>query len=956
MKKSESKKSLKALLTLILALTMAFVLVLSVSCGDDSSDSESTSSSDTDTSTEETATDSQTIANGDFEFYTTSSTTYPYSSSIKWTRSTDKGVVSAATSTAASGIIDTTDEAFNKLSDANRPQENPGTPIAEDNADTEANEGGKKILMIHNKVSEEGKGTAQYFTSGQSITLSYNQFAKISVWVKTAELKSAYAKGDMKDYGAYIKIRNYLNSETKPLLIKNINTNGEWVNYVIYLEPSTFAETRYQVVLGLGMGDSANVAELCEGFAFFDNVEYSVVDSYDVEADKEFSLYNESNVSYLDKDSEIYNPYVFTQSETGKDYTENKTVIYKMSFKKAEESALSEGAWNVNAVNPDDAEHKVAEYVIGENVGLTGESEKVITVAGGKEITVPANSIYMNFNGEGSSYTYAFDIFSAEKQKPVKATSYYKLSVSVKAEANGNSKNAFVALSDNGNDTLPDAFSNISTDEYARYTFYLINKYKDEIETSVSLKLSFGPTELTADSSYWDLPVGYAIFKDITLIELTEAEYKLVDTEEDTKAAIVVLKGKNANEYKEENAIEGDEYEEIKESYAFSIMNSNYNKIKSAPLKLSDTSANKYKTKGEGTVGLINSHYADNYDLSEEAAKALSDLEKAEAASTKHVQPIMIYNKDEAATGIIGETKTVSVNASYTFTVKLKVAGGATAYVYLVDRGIEASAFGNNNSIAANYPVYTFKTAREGFKNYYEELNEKFYAKVDGETNAGTDGYVTVTFYVTAGDEALDLRVEIWNGSRDGETLSKGYVFVGNVELTPSGYSSYEALEQDGVYSAEFFKNATVKKYNQGKVYSYYEGDLDDPAKYDDGTQVYSVADDYIVYAESKDGTVKYMRANVLGKITSVAKEEESESDSSSEEESASDEDETTVGNLVWLQIASIIIAAVLVAVLVIIILRKVFEKRSKKKERTRSYYAGYDKNTRRLPKGDVEA
>ena len=172
------------------------------------------------------------------------------------------------------------------------------------------------------------------------------------------------------------------------------------------------------------------------------------------------------------------------------------------------------------------------------------------------------------------------------------------------------------------------------------------------------------------------------------------------------------------------------------------------------------------------------------------------------------------------------------------------------------------------------------------------------------------------------------------------------YVYAGTTT-----YTTYEILKQQ--YSKNFF--TTELKYNQGKIYSYYNGNTDDPVKDDDGNAVYTAAEDYIAYAEGEN--VKFMRYDVVSKINSVEKETEEEESESESEEEESAESESTIGNLVWLQITSIVIAAALVIALVAVILRKVFEKKTKKKAKTRSYYIGYDKNSHKVPtKHDIEA
>ena len=886
MNNTKSKLNFKVISAFLLALLMAFVLAFSVSCGGSDSASESESDTGSESSEDATEQDEQTIANGDFEFYTTTASSYPYSSSIKWTKSTDSGIDSAPTSSATSGIIDTTQEAYDKL--ANKPAENPGTPFAEDQADTEANEGGKKILMIANKTSN-GKGTAQYFTNSETITLAPEKHAKLSVWVKTAELASSFDTAETKEYGAYIKVVNtFAGEEIKPLLIKNINTDGEWVNYVIYLEPSAFAITKFKVVLGLGRGDTSNIAELCEGYAFFDNIEYSIVDNYDdATADKTFTVYGAGEFD----DGNL------TQSEAKKDYTADKEVVYKMTLKKAEMLAtfLGSGAYNESVI-----------------------SGKTIT---GQTVEETDTKITMEFTSP-SSYTYTCDLF------PVGSNKYYKLSVKANVKASGNAKNASMVLVDGGNDIEAGTFSSFTTDGEDRiYTLYVANK-TDSAISDAKVKFSFGPTEFT--NEYFDLPIGKAVFSDITVVELTEDEYDKADVSGNYSKK-VSLKGDLIN-YPEDEDEEDDN--DINENYDFTITDAYYDDISKAPLDLTAFTSSYEKTGGndDTVVGLINSKFADAYGVG--GLKGELDA-IAGKATTKYVQPIIINNKTATSTGIIGNKITISANTSYTIAVKVKAVGGAVANVYLADYSVSKAEFNGR------YPIYSFKTTDN---SGYADVDEKFFAKVDEDTAVKTDGYQTVYFYITTGENSLNLRVEVWNGTRDGSENSTGYVLIGGISTESTGYASFDDLKE--TYKGDF----DVKKYNQGVIKSYYDGDKDDPVKDDDGKEVTEIADDYDVFAKSEDGTVKFMRADVLSKINSVEKETEDDSSSESSSEDESD-GETSIGNLVWLQITSIIIAGVLVIVLVVIVLRKVFEKRSKKKEKTRSYYVGYNKATRPLPK-----
>ena len=135
---------------------------------------------------------------------------------------------------------------------------NPGTHYAEGSDEAKKN---SKVLMIHNQYSSSS-GTAQNFTSSSSLTVPAGTSAKLSVWVKTAELTYRYNNEDNaadKNRGAYIGISRTVAGKSKDQVkVENINTekiladdsvpaenksNG-WVKYEFYLKGSDYASSK----------------------------------------------------------------------------------------------------------------------------------------------------------------------------------------------------------------------------------------------------------------------------------------------------------------------------------------------------------------------------------------------------------------------------------------------------------------------------------------------------------------------------------------------------------------------------------------------------------------------------------------------------------------------------------------------------------------------------------------
>lgn len=154
--------------------------------------------------------------------------------------------------------------------------ENPGTH--------DGKEDNSGVLMIHNHRSTDNYGTAQKYTSSTTVTLEAGTAAELSLWVKTADLTynkdGLEAKGNR---GAYIGVTHTVGGTTlDQMQIKNINTEGVtenngWVEYTVYLRACSYASSNFTVVLGLGQGSSDNSFEYVDGYAFFDDVDYTVI-------------------------------------------------------------------------------------------------------------------------------------------------------------------------------------------------------------------------------------------------------------------------------------------------------------------------------------------------------------------------------------------------------------------------------------------------------------------------------------------------------------------------------------------------------------------------------------------------------------------------------------------------------------------------------------------------------
>ena len=331
-KNKQTRKLRIATLMLSAVMTVAAGSFFLTACSDKTTEDDS--------STTETRTDTQTFANGNFEYFSDNDGGYLIGSPENWTSSagSNSSSVSASSSVAKSGIVDTSKkwsvfsdayDTYTEYKDADDDAElpdpyytdidnnydipgwdlakaateddkdpdadaikaaaeklNPGTPFAA--KETEDEENGTHVLMLHNYRSNK-LGTAARYTSS-TITLAAGTAAKISVWVKTSNMTFDDGKTVNGNRGAYIRINNTVGGVSQdPLTVKNIDTssvteNNGWEQYTFYLNASPYATTTFSVELGLGVqaeGQNSNYLEYVQGYAFFDGLEYTVMKSAD---------------------------------------------------------------------------------------------------------------------------------------------------------------------------------------------------------------------------------------------------------------------------------------------------------------------------------------------------------------------------------------------------------------------------------------------------------------------------------------------------------------------------------------------------------------------------------------------------------------------------------------------------------------------------------------------------
>lgn len=923
--------NLKRFFSLFACLCLAFCLAFTVACGGGNNSSSSSSSSSSDDDAEVSVTDYQSIKNGDFEFGTSAkNVSYPVYTGINWTKYRDNSYsTSAVSSTKNSGIIDTEDEAYAKIAETNNfPKNdddtywNPKTPESyglggeryvydKETYESNPNEdklvtSGSKILMIHNVTSVAGRGTAQKFVSSSSLTTTTG-YGKISVWVNTKDLKSLQKD---QPFGAYISVNNTLSSTRAPFVIKSIDTKGVWANYVIYLVTSDYAKSSYTVTVGLGFGSDTYKAEYVEGFAYFDEIHYEEIDketfeTETAEKDGSFNLFNDDGTE-VDKESLKIN-------ESGKTYSSNEgknvtTVKYVYShLMKSDELTLNfTGEYNkVYQHNPEEyakgATSGIKAFNEIESVGVTnpyGETAQTafIKLSSPSSYTITSQTLLVK-KGERKQFNFLTNV-------SVKLAGQPGAKIDLEEVKDASASEVFETVS------VASDYNTYSTEKH-EHTWKKVSVFVEndtDQDRYIRFKFTLGTTDNVFDAADYNLTEGYALFTGFNERLLPENEYDNASSEADYKSTVTL-----GYEFPNGPATDDDETE----NFAFTATTSTKQDLTYKPA----TGVQGYTgVVGNHTMtgGNQNAYSADNVisgvisgkNASSYHSDILSDDEKALIDSLRggeNIQPLLIKNVTSACYGYLGSQLTFSANTTTLVSVQVKVADGATAFVYLANAD-PLSYFG------------VLKVAES-----------PLCVKVTKDSAPTTDKWVTVNFVITTGDQDITYRVELWNGSRDGEIQSQGTVLFNTVATS----SSVNVTELKARMQAEFASSPSdVKETSYTRApatVKYTDADGNDVTY----TRTF---DESVVMTEYVKGSTVFASYETIDAPTEIDETTSTDDDSDSSSDSSTVTDNTETAN--WaLQLTSIIIAAVLVVVLAIVIIRMIVKKNKKAEIATGNFY-----------------
>ncbi len=962
--KKATKFDFKTLLVLLLSFTLCFATVFAACSNQNDSSSSSSSSSSEETNY---PSDNQLLKNGDFEYttFTKKDTDFPvYGSSTNWTRGYDSIGSSQAVSNSSKysdGIIDTADDAYNAIKANKHLPENPRTPeylglvddelynIADyENGDGKSNEdklltSGTKILMIHNKTSEDGQGTARKFTSS-SFTLARNQFAKLSVWVKTVDLKSNVFGAT---YGAYIAIENTISSTAAPLVLKNIDTKGNWAKYTVYLSSSDFSTSAYRMVLGLGFGSAKVVSEYVEGYAFFDNAHMEIIDKTAYETAMG-GVATENNVNLNELDGVTYKTLTekIVKDQKAQEYIANENKNYtevKYALSHTRESLKDYSDILTGATAEKNKSERAGD---ADNAGVVALKDAYSALSFDDKAKLPdadenQNAVFFNFNTSATGYS-----LTSKKVITVPKKSYLKLSFWMKAEVKSALySNALTVnvrdlgktgANETGSNVVSTALvSNDSTKDYEndnyngwkQYVLFVSNTV-GEVDRDFELEFVFGTMDaVDKDPDIFNkLTKGYAIVTELEGYELSADDYSIADTSSYTYAKKVSLSAdlpNGATEDEDENESFSFTYSESEKAgmYANGTAESvnGYQFVKAGSNAVGGENDNVYGYNSEEVAGgIINSKYNAGF-------KVIADLLQTD----KTVQAMYLGAKaDAVAYGFIGKSATLSANTTTYISVKVYATNGAIANFYLAN----PNALDRFNILSLN-PVDRIDSEKD--KNLKKEYVQ---------TYTGTDGaWYTLAYLVTTGNEAVTYRPEFWLGSRD-NSASNGTVYFTDYtvttvekdqklfELANSGLKLVEGSE------VKYTRIPTTIKYNP--VTDETDSSSSGKKEVKEITEEYNAETIYCEYSNAATlvKSYDYTTVDVEHEIDKTTTSSDDSSSSSSSEDSSSAADPSSFN---WaLQLTSIIIAAVLIVLLVVIMIKNIVEKKNSKKSKSVEFYS----------------
>lgn len=778
-----------------------------------------------------------------------------------------------------------------------------------------------KVYMLNNYNSNIGFGASQKITSSSAITINKGEFVKISVWMKTANLK-----GLNNEFGASIRLTSSLNDKSQAeFAITNIDTKGEWKQYSVYVKADEEFDTTVTLALGLGY----NLDYQTEGTVYFDDItveELANIGSLTFTAD------STKNLSYFNSDAYIIN----TTEVSGNEF------LFDMTFTLADYYTADNSDDQLTSLSTEkslsgDFTTSNDKAFVWDNNARWERKATLSTTDGQTKLELTDASYTLTLNNQGKSFevepsTYTYVSFYLKNN--LKKSGSTTITVDVFEDT------AKYEL------TKQPALTTIETNEdWTRYNVLVRNNFdkdvfKDETRTFF-INLIVGPTNITTTDSKMEYASGEVLIKDVTVAsgkiynnkDIENSNYELFTFYQNDATAQTSLYSGYDFDYtspEDDDILSGFTVSAtdlgailtrpvVSTEYKGVVADHKYIKEDGKDITV-DTRATIEGVNGS-YAGIVNTTYADNYN-----GFSLDSIKDEE-----NLQPIMIYNNSADHYGFIGiNAINVSSKSFAKVSTQVKLVGdNAKAYIYLID------VSGQNKKIM-NFVDFTGVNSVDGTKDYKGE-DLKFIIELDiNDMENAVDGWINVEFFIATGDNAKNFRIELWNGGRDGltETASSGYVFYKNVEIIETAaFSEPTSVNNAFTTDGNPFYNIDEDSFENG--YITYKQELTEiekkfNAQYPDTPRTYSSK---IVWAKTAS-TIYAVFNNIETTATNPYDEMKDENTTTSSGCTAETDPSTF-----WLSFSSILLAAVLLIAIVALFIKNYRARHKAAKADVKSHY-----------------
>lgn len=662
------------------------------------------------------------------------------------------------------GIISVKDDLFEENKSKYGDIENPGKP--EDASPDDDN-----IIMIYNEFP-----TAAKYKS-QSISLPAGAYGKITVYVKTLDIKPSdpdhpenYENYEF--YGATVA----LSGMEEPIIIAGIDTNKQWVKYEFYLEGSPSASKTLYVELGLGTGSPSDSRGYTQGHAFFDAVSMDYINKAEYET--VLKELDRERFFFYDGDKESPNSFLVNRIDAKvnpEDWTYfaysyiNRDTIDTYTFEELELAQIDiDESLYYDTVDPTEFVTESGFVEVG-GEDLKGFDEEL------KNFPFSSEKVFYLKNKTSATQGFKTKDFVLKPHSPAfgntgiqQSYSYYRITVYLKtADFVSNGLNLLLVAEDaSGEEYNNNLFENINTaknnlsDEdleqeanrhnkwanWVEYSFYVqANPYED---VTWHLELWLGPYDVRAKQIN-KFTRGHALFAEMQVQRLTYSEYSSASSKDNVKTGIRFFETKSP---------------QIANA-GFNSTTDNTGAIVNRPVNPSswDGRFGGYSSLKDGgslvekhyngavISGIINQNYLEAYKDNNYIDDTLKYGDVDNISNSGAPNYLMIRNVESTSYGYLSQSKVLSANSIYRFVISVKTFGSAKAYVYIVDE---------------EYKVLDASGTKASFEN------------------VATNGWETFEFFIKTGELSKTIRIELWNGARDGSATSMGYVLFDDITMS----------------------------------------------------------------------------------------------------------------------------------------------------------------------------